>query len=104
MIDHIVLMLTHHSYTPEQMNAVTVAHRDARNWSDKVARLAVRVLRTGLDIASGYRHDKAVALNAKDPSAAARKYGMTEKKYLVRNIFLESVAGGMDKTSFTDCE
>jgi ubiquinol oxidase len=82
-----------HSYTQEQMNAVTVAHRDARTWSDRVAKLAVRILRTGLDFASGYRHNKAVALNEKDPVAAARKYGMTEKKYLVRNIFLESVAG-----------
>jgi ubiquinol oxidase len=75
------------------MNAVTVANRDTRNWSDKFAKLAVRILRTGLDIASGYRHDKAVALNEKDPAAAARKYGMTEKKYLIRNVFLESVAG-----------
>jgi ubiquinol oxidase len=87
------LILTYRSYTPEQMNSVTIAHREARTWSDKVAYLAVRVLRTGLDLASGYRHDKAVALNEKDPAAAARKYGMTEKKYLIRNVFLESVAG-----------
>jgi ubiquinol oxidase len=75
------------------MNAVAVANRDTRTFSDKVAKLAVRILRTGLDVASGYRHNKAVALNEKDPAAAAEKYGMTEKKYLTRNIFLESVAG-----------
>lgn len=76
------------------MNAVTIAHRDARNWSDRVAKFAARTLRWGLDTVSGYKHDKAVALNEKEGAAAAQaKYGMTEKKYLIRNIFLESVAG-----------
>jgi ubiquinol oxidase len=76
------------------MNAVTIAHRDTRNWSDRVAKLAARTLRLGLDFVSGYKRNKAVALNAKEgPAAAQAKYGMTEKKYLIRNIFLESVAG-----------
>jgi ubiquinol oxidase len=83
----------YHSYTVEQMNQVAVAHRETRNWSDKVALLAVRVLRWGLDTVSGYKHDKAKALHAKDPAAAQKKYGMTEQQYLTRNIFLESVAG-----------
>lgn len=46
-----------------------------------------------MDIATGYRHGKATNLNAKDPEAAQKKYGMTEEKYMIRNIFLESVAG-----------
>ena len=83
----------HPIYTPEQMNAVSVAHRETRNFSDRFALVAVRFLRWALDLASGYHHDKAVELNKTDPAAAARKYGMTEKKYLTRNIFLESVAG-----------
>lgn len=83
----------HPIYTEEQMNAVTIAHREAKNWSDWVALAAVRVLRTGLDFASGYKHDKAVALSKTDPAAANRKYAMTERKYMIRNIFLESVAG-----------
>lgn len=41
-------MLTKPSvYTEEQMRAVTVAHREAKTWSDKVALTAVRVLRWG---------------------------------------------------------
>jgi ubiquinol oxidase len=87
------LLTSYCSYTVDQMNTVAVAHRETRNVSDKVALFAVRVLRWGLDLVSGYRHDKAKALHAKDPAEADRKYGMTEARYLTRNIFLESVAG-----------
>lgn len=83
----------HPVYTEEQMNAVVVAHREAKNWSDKVALTAVRILRFGLDLATGYKHNKAVKLNKDDPKAANQQYGMTERKYMIRNIFLESVAG-----------
>jgi ubiquinol oxidase len=75
------------------MNSVQIHHREARDWRDKIALATVRLLRWGLDLASGYRHNKAKELSVKDPVEAARKYGMTEKKYLTRNIFLESVAG-----------
>jgi len=75
------------------MENVVVAHREAKTRADRAALLAVKVLRWGLDFATGYKHEKAVALNAKDPEAAARKYAMTEEKYMVRNVFLESVAG-----------
>ena len=75
------------------MREVKVAHREARNWSDWVALSAVRSLRWGMDIATGYKHDKAVALAKTDPAAAQKKYGMNERKFLIRNIFLESVAG-----------
>jgi hypothetical protein len=80
-------------YNEEQMNAVTVAHREATTTSDKLALVAVTVLRSGLDFATGYRHERAVDLNAKDPEAARKKYAMTEEKYMIRNVFLESVAG-----------
>jgi len=83
----------HPIYTEQQMRAVTIAHREAKTWSDWVALAAVRVLRFGLDFVSGYKHDKAVALSKKDPAAATKKYAMNEKKYMIRNIFLESVAG-----------
>jgi ubiquinol oxidase len=75
------------------MNAVTVAHREAQTMSDKIALIAVKVLRWGLDVATGYKHDKATALHGTDPSAANKKYAMTEEKYMIRNVFLESVAG-----------
>ncbi|KAF2477772.1 alternative oxidase [Lindgomyces ingoldianus] len=83
----------HPVYTPEQMDSVVVAHREAKTYSDKVALLAVKVLRYGLDLATGYKHEKATALNKKDPTAALHKYAMNEKKYMIRNVFLESVAG-----------
>ncbi|KAF2101855.1 mitochondrial alternative oxidase [Rhizodiscina lignyota] len=83
----------HPFYNDEQMKQVEVAHRETRNFSDRVALFAVRILRWGLDTVSGYKHTKAVALNETDPEEAQRLYGMTEKKYLIRNVFLESVAG-----------
>ncbi|GME27389.1 Alternative oxidase [Neofusicoccum parvum] len=72
----------HPIYTPEQMQSVQIAHRDAKTWSDKTALLMVRILRWGLDLASGYKHQK-----PGEPSQ------MNERKYLIRNVFLESVAG-----------
>jgi ubiquinol oxidase len=83
----------HPVYNEEQMNAVVVAHREATTTSDRLALAAVKVLRSGLDFATGYRHERAVDLNAKDPEAARKKYAMTEEKYMIRNVFLESVAG-----------
>lgn len=86
------------------MRAVTVAHREAKTWSDKAALTAVKVLRwgyvtvgsscprtifltlppihpladtTSLDLATGYKHTQP----------------MTAHQYLRRNVFLESVAG-----------
>lgn len=83
----------HPVYSKEQMQQIEVTHREARDFSDRVALLAVRFLRWGLDTISGYKHSSAVALHAKDPAKAEAKYGMTEEKYLTRNLFLESVAG-----------
>ena len=75
------------------MRAVNIAHRRAKTWSDWVALSTIRLLRKSLDLITGYKHDNAVALNQKDPGAAAKTYAMTARKYLIRNIFLESVAG-----------
>jgi hypothetical protein len=75
------------------MENVVVAHREAKTISDKLALIAVKFMRWGLDTATGYKHEKAVALHQKDPAAAQRKYGMTAKKYMIRNVFLESIAG-----------
>jgi hypothetical protein len=68
------------------MRAVAVGHRDAKNWSDRVALGFVKVLRWGMDRVSGYRHP--------EPGQEHKaKFQMTEKKWLTRFIFLESVAG-----------
>ena len=68
------------------MNSIQIAHREAKTWSDYAALTIVRILRWGLDTASGYKHDHAVALGQKDPAAANKKYAMTERKYLVRQV------------------
>lgn len=65
-------------FNEDQMNAVTVAHRETQTRSDKAALIAVKILRWGLDVATGYKH---------------KQGAMTEEKYMIRNVFLESVAG-----------
>lgn len=68
----------HPVYTEDQVNKVQVAHRDCKTFSDRFALALVKTLRWGLDLASGYRHGPGQ---------------MTERKYMIRNVFLESVAG-----------
>lgn len=76
------------------MKDIQVAHRETKNWSDWVALSTVRFLRWGTDFATGYRHDKEQAkLKSGDPDIAGDRYVMNERKWLVRFIFLESVAG-----------
>lgn len=60
------------------MNEVVVARRNIKTWSDRVAITFVRTLRFGLDIATGYKKEAG---------------HMTARQYMIRNVFLESVAG-----------
>lgn len=83
----------HPVYTHEQMEAVRVAHRNAKTMSDKFALAVLRTLRWSFDLVTGYRHDKAAAKGQKDAKDAVPQSTMTEKKWLTRFIFLESVAG-----------
>lgn len=78
------------------MNAITVAQRETKNWADRVALAMVKLLRFGMDTATGYSHAKEIAKRASDPTSTVDKPGwfaMTERKWLVRFLFLESVAG-----------
>ncbi|KAF9696568.1 hypothetical protein EKO04_005556 [Ascochyta lentis] len=68
----------HPEFSENQMGAVEIAHREPQTRSDKAALLATKVLRWGLDKATGYKH---------------KEGAMTEEKYMIRNVFLESVAG-----------
>lgn len=89
-------MLTTPSYTEQQMREnIAVAHRETSNWSDWVALAMVRILRWGMDTATGYRHDVEVPAKPGDTNAVVktRPYAMSESKWLTRFIFLESVAG-----------
>jgi hypothetical protein len=55
----------------------------------------VRLLRQGMDLATGYKHHVASPAMADDdkPQIKTETYGMTEEKWLTRFVFLESVAG-----------
>ncbi|OJJ42776.1 hypothetical protein ASPZODRAFT_76034 [Penicilliopsis zonata CBS 506.65] len=76
----------HPIYTESQMRGIKIAHREATNWSDWVALGTVRVFRWGMDFVTGYRHPR-------PGKRMPARFEMTEKKWLARFVFLESVAG-----------
>jgi Alternative oxidase len=82
------VVLTANRYTEEQMRAIKYEHREARDWSDWVALGAVRFLRWGTDFVTGYR----LPPKGKEQQLSP-KFVMTERKWLIRFIFLETVAG-----------
>ncbi|KAF1820637.1 alternative oxidase [Dissoconium aciculare CBS 342.82] len=67
----------HPGFTKESMELVAFNHRQPRDWPDRIAYTMTKILRFGLDLATGYRKDKVP----------------TAHQYMVRNVFLESVAG-----------
>ena len=69
---------------------INVAHREAKTWSDWVALGMVRMLRWGTDLATGYKHPKVGDKGMTDPKKA---FVMTERKWMIRFVFLETVAG-----------
>ena len=81
------------------MTAIKVAHRETKQWSDWVAMTMVRILRFGMDTATGYSHPNEEAKKRAWPLGLTKVrswFGpspMTERKWLIRFLFLESVAG-----------
>ena len=73
-------------YNEAQMKSIQIAHRDATDWSDRFALGTVRVFRWGMDVVTGYKHPK-------PGQTLPARFQMTEKKWLNRFVFLESVAG-----------
>ena len=73
------------------MNAIQVAHRETKDWADRVALSMVKLLRVGMDTATGYTHHKEVAKGT--PEKKRGWFAMNERKWLTRFLFLESVAG-----------
>lgn len=71
------------------MENVEIAHRPTRTLSDIIAFNAVRFLRFCMDRATGYRPLQEGDGN--DPKLAEQAK-MTERRWLIRMIFLESVA------------
>src|SRR4051794_10493195 len=77
------------------MRAIHYEHRKPKDFSDKIALSMVRLLRWGTDLATGYLHDVEQPKKVGDKNAvtATKPYQMSERKWLIRFIFLESVAG-----------
>ncbi|KAH8114645.1 alternative oxidase [Phellopilus nigrolimitatus] len=88
-------VLFHPVYTKDEMKVVTpVVHRDERKFSDKYASLLVKIMRTGFDLVSGYKHKEIPAGSTMSLEELRKKgYVMTEKGWLNRVLFLETVAG-----------
>ena len=75
----------HPVYTYEQMEAVKVAHRQAKTWPDYLAIGVMRVFRWGMDTATGYRHDHTQPNDQPTDGKQVRlKSLMTERKWLIR--------------------
>ncbi|KAJ3788384.1 mitochondrial alternative oxidase [Lentinula aff. detonsa] len=87
-------VLFHPVYTPEELKAVEVLHREATCFSDKLAANLVKISRWGYDLVSGYKH-KVIPPGADMTLQQLRKEGyvLDEKQWLERILFLESIAG-----------
>lgn len=77
-------------YTEEQMRAINNEHREVQTWSDWFALAMVRGLRWGMDFVTGYRHPPK---GLEKDDKAMEKFKMSERQWLNRVLFLESVAG-----------
>ena len=72
----------HPEYAESQMTAISVEHKAPQTFTDRIAHTLMRLARFGLDTATGYTEKRR-------PGAQA----MDERKWLVRIVFLESIAG-----------
>ncbi|CZT01553.1 probable Alternative oxidase, mitochondrial [Rhynchosporium graminicola] len=86
----------HPPYDGEKIkNDIYYAHREPQDFSDRIALFMVRLLRFGMDTATRYKHDVETPKKIGDSNAVTetKPYAMSEKKWLIRMVFLESVAG-----------
>jgi len=82
----------HHGYTKEEMEAVVPAHRPPRNFGDKAAWKIVRLARYCMDKATGMDRDQR-GDRSKPTTAIKAEKPLTEAQWLIRFVFLESIAG-----------
>lgn len=86
----------HPQYPIEHMETkISYAHRKPQDLSDRIALYLVRLLRFCTDFATGYKHDVEPqnAIGEANAVATTKPYRMSERKWLIRFVFLESVAG-----------
>ncbi|QRV77572.1 alternative oxidase [Ceratobasidium sp. AG-Ba] len=87
-------VLFHPVYTEEELKSVSVLHRTPETAGDKIALRLVKLCRWGFDLFSGYKH-KPIPPGSNMSVAELRKGGylMTESEWLMRILFLETIAG-----------
>ncbi|KAG9019877.1 hypothetical protein FRB90_000007 [Tulasnella sp. 427] len=87
-------VLFHPVYTSEEVNTVKVLRLERKTTSDKIASACVAVLRYGFDVLSQYKHkDIPTGSNMSLQELRAKGYSMDDHKWLLRILFLETVAG-----------
>ncbi|KAB5595951.1 Alternative oxidase [Ceratobasidium theobromae] len=86
-------VLFHPVYTEDELKSVSIVHRTPEDLGDKVALGLVKLCRWGFDLISGYRH-KPIPVGSNMSVEDLRKGGyiMTESEWLLRILFLESIA------------
>nr|Q01355.1 RecName: Full=Alternative oxidase, mitochondrial; Short=ALTOX; Flags: Precursor [Neurospora crassa OR74A]AAC37481.1 alternative oxidase [Neurospora crassa]AAN39882.1 alternative oxidase [Neurospora crassa] len=82
----------HHGWTEEEMTSVVPEHRKPETVGDWLAWKLVRICRWATDIATGIRPEQQVDKHHPTTATSADK-PLTEAQWLVRFIFLESIAG-----------
>ena len=73
-------LLPHPIWSEEEVKSVEIKHTEPRGISDRLAYIAVQIMRKTFDLASGYTIGKHFQT-------------LDERSVLVRCIFLETVAG-----------
>jgi hypothetical protein len=87
-------VLFHPVYSQAELKAVEVLHREAKTVSDKLAYSLVKFARTMFDFVSRYKHvEKPPARGMTIAELRKAGYLLSEKQWLERILFLESIAG-----------
>ncbi len=82
----------HHGYTEQEMLDVVPAHREPQTLGDWAAWKFMRFCRWGMDFFTGMEKEQAV--DKKNPTIAVNSIKpLTESQWMIRFIFLESIAG-----------
>lgn len=84
---HISSGWRHPEFGKEEMHQVAIVHREPSGLSDKIAWHILQLIRRSFDFATRYKHPPPDEAHEFDP-----KYNMTEKEWLRRFVFLESIA------------
>lgn len=86
-------MMHHKIYSEKELKQIKITHKKFESWHDRVAYAAVQTLRFVFDRFTGYIHEPIGSTDKEGVEKQRPKNAMTEKQWLRRIIFLESIAG-----------